>query len=77
MEYPNKRSVVEITLDSVNVINKELIAESPDVDAIKRNVEHLQIVKSGSYIDLSQFSDSQIVSINDAISSGNTFVSSL
>jgi hypothetical protein len=77
MEYPNKRSVVEITLDSVNVINKELIAESPDVDAIKRNVEHLQIVKSGSYIDLSQFSDAQIVSINDAISSGNTFVSSL
>jgi hypothetical protein len=77
MEYPNKRSVVEITLDSVNVINKELIAESPDVDGIKRNVEHLQLVKSGSYIDLSQFSTEQITSIDEAISKGNTFVSLL
>ena len=77
MEYPNKRSEIEITLDSVKTISIELIAESPDVDTIKRNVTHLQLVKSGSYIDLSQFSNAQIVSINDAISIGNTFVSSL
>jgi anti-sigma28 factor (negative regulator of flagellin synthesis) len=77
MEYPNKRSEVEITLDSVHAISKELIAESPDVDTIKRNVSHLQLVKSGSYIDLDQFSAAQIASIKDAISSGNTFVSSL
>jgi glycerate-2-kinase len=77
MEYPNKRSDVEITLDSVKVISDELISESADVAAIKRNVEHLLIVKGGSYVDLKQFSDAQIVSINDAISSGNTFISSL
>ena len=77
MEYPNKRSEVEITLDSVKVISDELISESADVATIKRNVEHLQIVKGGSYIDLSQFSDAQIVSINDAISSGNTYISTL
>jgi hypothetical protein len=81
MEYPNKRSVVEITLDSVHAINKALDSESLDLetkkDQIKRNVEHLQLVKSGSYIDLSQFSTEQIASIDEAISKGSSFVSSL
>jgi len=77
MEYPNKKSDVEITLDSVKTINDELIAESPDVATIKRNVDHLLIVKSGSYVNLSQFSDAQIVSIDDAIHNGNTYSSSL
>jgi hypothetical protein len=77
MEYPNKRSEVEITLDSVKTISDELIAELPDVATVKRNVDHLLIVKSGSYVDLKQFSDAQIISINDAISSGNTYISTL
>jgi hypothetical protein len=77
MEYPNKRSEVEITLDSVKTISEELIAELPDVATVKRNVDHLLIVKSGSYVDLSQFSDAQIISINNAISSGNTYISTL
>lgn len=81
MEYPNKRSEIEITLDSVDAINEALVSESLDSgskkDVIKRNVEHLQLVKGGSYIDLSQFSTEQIASIDESISKGNTFVSSL
>ena len=77
MEYPNKKTDVEITLDSVKTISNELIAESPDVATIKRNVDHLLVVKSGSYVDLSQFSDTQVASINDAISNGNTYISTL
>ena len=81
MEYSNKRSDVDITFDSVNVIEETIISESLDIktrkDEVKRNVEHLQIVKGGSYIDISQFSVEQIASIDEAISKGNTFVSSL
>jgi hypothetical protein len=81
MEYPIKRSDVDVTFDSVNLIEETIISESPDTetkkDTVKRNVEHLQIVKAGSYIDLSQFSAGQIASIDAAISKGNTFISSL
>ena len=81
MEYPNKRSDVDITFDSVNLIEETIISELPDVetkkDIVKRNVEHLKIVKAGSYIDLGQFSAEQLASIDSAISKGNTFISSL
>jgi hypothetical protein len=46
-------------------------------DTVKRNVEHLQIVKSGSYIDLSEFSAAQIAEIDAAIVRGNSYISSL
>jgi hypothetical protein len=81
MEYPNKRSDVEITFESVNAINETIVAELIEVeskkDIVKRNVEHLQIVKGGSYIDLGQFSAEEIAAIDAAISSGNTYISSL
>ena len=82
MEYPNKRSEVEITLDSVYEINHILEGESDSSlnekkDCVKRNVGHLEIVKGGSYIDLSQFSAAQIAEIDEAISKGNSYISSL
>jgi hypothetical protein len=76
------RSNVDITLDSVHAINEALADTSADAisekrDTVKRNVEHLQIVKSGSYIDLSEFSADDLAQIDEAISKGNSFVSSL
>ncbi len=80
----NQRSVVEITLDSVNDINGiidgtlfENEAVENKKDHVKRNVRHLEIVKGGSYVDLSQFSAAQIAEIDEAISKGNSFISSL
>jgi hypothetical protein len=84
MEYPNKRSDIDITFDSVNDINGivdgSLFPDDSQANKkaqVKRNVEHLQIVKSGSYVDLSQFSADEIATIDAAISTGNTYVSSL
>lgn len=80
----NKRSNVEITFDSVNDINGILDGSSfGDWSAeekkahVKRNVDHLKIVKSGNYIDLADFSAEQLSTIDAAIASGNSYVSSL
>ena len=84
MEYPNKRSDIDITFDSVNDVNGIIDGSLFSDDSfdnkkaqVKRNVEHLKIVKSGSYIDINQFSADQIAAIDAAISTGNTYVSSL
>ena len=78
-----ERSDAAKALDSVHFIN-EIIADTEDEisaedkkDHVKRNVEHLQIVKGGSYADLTSFSASDIAAIDEAISVGNTFISSL
>jgi hypothetical protein len=84
MEYPNKRSAVDITLDSVHFIDQVINGDIFEKDSVeekknhvKRNVEHLQIVKGGSYVDLTTFSASDLAAIDEAISVGNTYISSL
>ena len=77
-----KRSNIDITFDSVHAIDEVLADTSADAisekrDTVKRNVEHLQIVKSGSYIDLSEFSADQLSQIDAAIVRGNSYIFSL
>jgi len=83
MEY-TKRSDVDITFDSVNDINGIIdgtLFENETVenkkDHVKRNVGHLEIVKGGSYVDLSHFSAAHLAEIDEAISKGNSYISSL
>ena len=79
-----RRSQVDITFDSVNDINGIIdgtefthwTAEEKKAH-VKRNADHLTIVKSGTYIDLAQFSAAQIAEIDAAIARGNSYVSSL
>ena len=84
MEYPNKRSDVDITLDSVHFIDQVINGDIFEKDSVeekknhvKRNVEHLQIVKAGSYADLTTFSASDLAAIDAAIAKGNTYISTL
>jgi hypothetical protein len=77
-----KRSNIDITFDSVHAIDEALADTSVDAiaekrDTVKRNVDHLQIVKSGSCIDLSEFSADQFAEIDAAIVRGNSYISSL
>ena len=77
-----KRSNIDITFDSVHAIDEVLTdtstySISEKLDTVKRNVEHLQIVKSGSYIDLTEFSADQLAQIDAAIVRGNSYISSL
>ena len=78
-----KRSNVDITLDSVILINQIINGEwnhlsvQEKKDIVKRNVDHLKIVKSGTYIDLSEFSSDQLNEVDSAIKVGESYHSSL
>lgn len=77
------RSKVENTFDSVNLINDLIKNGDPYLtteelkNRVRRNVEHLKIVLEGNYIDLKQFSKSQLKELQKAIDAGNAYVSSL
>ena len=79
----NQKTPVEVSLECADYIHQVLNGEFAyfsDLEkklAIKRNVDHLKLIISGSYIDLKQFSKSQLKELQKAIDAGNAYVTSL
>ena len=83
MEYPNKRSAVDITLDSVHFIDQVIngdIFEKDSVeekkDHVKRNVDHLSIMLNNEDFN-TKATDEQKKTISDSIAKGNSYISTL
>lgn len=77
----NQRSNVEITFDSVNdileIVNNSLHEHwslDEKKEHVQRNVDHLKIVKTGTYVDLAEFTNEQKSQIDASIAIGESFV---
>ena len=78
------KSHKELTYDSIDFITDiiageedPVLSDADKVDAIKRNVSHLQTIKKGNYFDLSKFTSQDLAAIDAAIAAGNTYIDSL
>jgi hypothetical protein len=72
---PNPEKAISAAFDSVNLINK-LISETRDdkkKSAVERNVKHLELMLTKEFFT-DALTPSQKTEIEDAISSGNSYI---
>jgi hypothetical protein len=83
MEFPTKSPIVDITLDSVTMINsvidtdvykKDSLEEKKD--HVKRNVDHLVLMLANDEFN-AEATALQKELVNQSIAKGNTYISTL